>query len=79
MKKEEIGKVVLYTNHCPKCMVLEKKLKEKGIEFATEDNIDVVLNVANMNGIKFMPFMNVEGIEGLMDFNKAIQWLKEVE
>lgn len=26
-------KVVLYTTHCPKCMVLEKKMATKGIVY----------------------------------------------
>lgn len=27
--------VILYTIDCPKCLILEKKLAEKGIEFKT--------------------------------------------
>jgi hypothetical protein len=27
--------IVLYTTHCPKCRVLEKKLSDKGVKFET--------------------------------------------
>ena len=33
--------VVLYTTNCPRCIVLEKKLKQKGIEFEARTNFDV--------------------------------------
>ena len=28
-----MGKVKVYSTHCPKCSVVEKKLQMKGIEF----------------------------------------------
>ena len=33
--------VVLYTTNCPRCIVLEKKLKQKGIEFEARTDFDV--------------------------------------
>ena len=31
--------VVFYSTHCPKCNILEKKLKQANIEY-TENNVD---------------------------------------
>lgn len=28
-------KIILYTNHCPRCAILEKKLQEKNIAYET--------------------------------------------
>lgn len=33
-------KYVLYTTHCPKCEILERKLKEKGVDYETCEDVD---------------------------------------
>ena len=32
--------IVLYTTHCPKCKVLEQKLKDKKVEYCICEDID---------------------------------------
>lgn len=32
--------IILYSTHCPLCMVLEKKLKEKNIEYVEINDIN---------------------------------------
>ena len=62
---------ILYTTHCPKCNVLEKKLKSKNIEFEICEDIDLMLS----KGIQQAPYLEVDN--ELMDFSKAIKWVNE--
>lgn len=63
--------VTLFSTHCPKCRVLETKLKQKNIEFSTIDNVDEMLS----KGIKSAPYLEVDN--ELMDFNTAVKWVNE--
>lgn len=63
--------VVLYTSHCPKCKVLETKLKQKKVEYVEVDDVDVML----AKGIKSAPYLEVDG--ALMNFNDAVKWVNE--
>ena len=58
--------VILYTRGCPKCRVLEKKLKAKNVEYQTCDDI----NVMQEKNISSLPHLDVDGT--LYDFSKAI-------
>ena len=60
--------VVLYTTHCPKCQILEKKLKQKKLNFIEENNIDEMLKM----GLTTVPWLDVDG--EMMDFNQANKW-----
>lgn len=53
--------IVLYSSHCPKCDMIEKILKEKGINFILEEDENVYLPLAEENGIDSMPFAEVNG------------------
>ena len=63
--------VVLYTTHCPKCQILEKKLKQKKLNFIEENNIDEMLKM----GLTTVPWLDVDG--EMMDFNQANKWINE--
>lgn len=63
--------VVFYTTHCPKCQILEKKLKQKKLNFIEENNIDEMLKI----GLTTVPWLDVDG--EMMDFNQANQWINE--
>ena len=43
--------VVLYTNHCPCCEVLESRLKESGIRYKVVDDVRMMLEM----GLTTMP------------------------
>ena len=63
----------LYSTHCPKCTVLEKKLKIKNIDFNlkdTEEDLQFLID----NGFKSAPIMEVDG--EFLTFEKANEWLK---
>lgn len=63
--------VILYTTHCPKCKVLTIKLKQKGIEFQEEEDLQKMIAM----GMKSAPALYVDGKK--MDFSEAIKWIKE--
>ena len=65
-------KIVLYSTHCPKCLVLEKKLKQKGICFEEVYNIDVM----RAKGFLSAPMLEVD--EVIMDFATANKWINEM-
>ena len=62
--------VTLYTTHCPKCIVLEKKMNMKGIQFEVVDNMDELARL----GIQSVPMLSVDGGER-MDFTAASKWV----
>lgn len=64
--------ITLYTTHCPKCVVLEKKLNSKNIDFKICDDIDYMLSL----NIQQAPYLEVDN--KLMDFSEAIKWVNEI-
>ena len=69
-----MSKVVLYRSMtCPKCMVLEMKLRQKGIEF--EECTDLI-KMHNM-GLTSVPWLQVD--DGpLMGLKEANEWINSV-
>lgn len=65
--------VVLYSTKCPRCCVLEKKLKQKNIEYEEINDVEIMQN----KGIVSVPVLEVD--EVLMDFSKANQWVNMQE
>ena len=64
--------VILYTTHCPKCKVLETKLKQKAIDFEIIDDENAMID----KGFMSAPMLEVD--EKVMDFSAAINWTKEI-
>ena len=62
--------IILYTTHCPRCKVLETKLKEKKINYYICDD----LNIMEDKGIITSPILDIGN--NLLDFGQAIKWLK---
>lgn len=63
--------IVLYTTHCPKCRVLEKKLSDKGVKFETCEDTQVMKSLQ----ISSVPTLSVNG--ELMDFYNAVKFVNE--
>jgi hypothetical protein len=61
--------IKVYTTHCPKCQVLEMKLKQKKIEFESCDDMDEMTS----RGIKAAPSMEVDGT--IYNFTDAVKWV----
>lgn len=66
-----MAKITLYTSGCPRCKTLERRLKEKGIEY------DLFADVGKMveMGFTAVPILDVDGTR--MDYKESINWLNE--
>ena len=60
---------VLYTTHCPKCRVLESKMKDKGLAYTIIDDMDEMV----AKGFQAAPVLEVNG--EAMEFSEAIKWV----
>lgn len=63
--------IVLYTIDCPNCLVLEKKLKAKNIEFLKVSDKDTI--IAKGFGGSAFPILEVGDVT--MNYKTAIQWI----
>lgn len=61
--------IVLYSTHCPKCNVLEKKLKQKNISYQEVNDIEEMKE----KGYLSVPVLEVDGVN--MDFKTACDWI----
>ena len=63
--------VTLYTTFCPKCRVLETKLKQKGIEYKEITDVDIMTE----KGFMSVPMLEVDNF--VMNFTEANNWINE--
>jgi glutaredoxin len=63
--------IVLHSTHCPKCKVLETKLKQKNIDFEENNNVELMVQ----KGFTTAPVLEVDGI--VYGFKEAVEWIKE--
>lgn len=63
--------IKMYSTHCPKCKILEAKLKQKNIEYEECSDITEMLN----KGIQTVPVLEVEG--KMLNFSEAVRWINE--
>lgn len=63
--------VILYTTFCPKCRVLEAKLKQKGIEYQEITDVDIMTE----KGFMSVPMLEVDGLT--MNFAQSNTWINE--
>lgn len=61
--------ITLYTTHCPKCKIIEMKLKSKHLEYQECDDTELMLT----KGFKQAPMLDIDG--ELLDFSSAIQYI----
>lgn len=67
--------IKLYSTHCPKCNVLEKKLTAKNLLFELIDDPDLVMDYAESHNTMQSPLLDVDG--EMMDFSTAAKWVEE--
>ncbi len=65
-------KVILYSTHCPKCKVLEMKLKQNNVDFEEINDVDLMVK----KGFKATPVLEVDGV--IYGFKEAVEWIKEL-
>lgn len=65
--------IILYSTNCPKCNVLEAKLKQKNIVHEICTDTDIMQS----KGMMSAPALEVNG--ELMDFGTAVKWVNSQE
>lgn len=65
-------KVVLYSNDCPRCRVLKQKLDSKGVVYAEENSVELMLSL----GITQVPVLVVDG--KFLPFAAANDWVNSL-
>ncbi len=65
--------IVLYSTNCPKCMILEKKLRDKNIEFNIINNVDEMIK----KGFMAAPILEVDGKS--MNYIDANTWINNIQ
>ena len=73
MKGSEKLQVTLYTTHCPKCVILEKKLSQKKIKYNIVDDKQEIVK----KGFLTAPLLEVN--DEVMEFTKAVEWVNAQE
>lgn len=64
--------ITLYSTHCPKCKVIEAKLKQAGLEYTEVNDVNTMLQL----GYRTAPILDVDG--QILDFSNANKFLKGV-
>ena len=61
--------VIFHSTKCPKCKVMEIKMKQKNINYIENNDIDLMLS----KGIKSAPCLEIDG--KILDFKNVIEWV----
>ena len=61
----------MYSTHCPKCLILEKKLNEAGVDYKICDDIDIMTN----KGFDLLPMLEVD--DNIMNYTEAVKWVNK--
>lgn len=61
--------IKLYTIGCGKCVILEKRLNESGVNYRVCEDRDEM----ERKGFDFMPVLEVDG--ECMNFSEAMRWV----
>lgn len=61
--------MILYSTHCPQCILLEKKIKDKGIDYEEVNDIKVM----EEKGFMSAPILEVNGV--VMRFKDALNYI----
>ena len=64
--------VILYSTHCPRCLVLEEKLEDADVEFSIVEDENAIKD----KGFLSAPVLEVDG--ECMDFSKAVKWVNSL-
>ena len=65
--------IILYSTHCPKCNILEQKLKTKNIDYQEITDVDT------MTSKGFQQVQILEVNVKIMDFVSANKWINEYD
>ena len=63
--------VKLYSTHCPKCIMLENRLKQKKVDYEVITSEDGI----RATGFSSVPLLEVDG--KIMEFSEAVAWVSK--
>lgn len=66
-------KIILYTIDCPACLVLEKKLNSKNIQFEKVTDVETFLRLE----LDKFPVLRVNN--KMMPYGEAVKWVNNYE
>lgn len=72
--KEYDSDFVLYSTGCPKCNVLEKKLKSKNVDFVIETDIDSIVKM----GYTSAPILWYRNSDKYYTFTEAVKFVNNI-
>lgn len=61
--------ITLYSKDCPKCKILEQKLRQKNIPFGVSSNFDELIQL----GFMTLPVLKID--QKYLDFGEAVKWV----
>lgn len=64
-----MDKIILYSNNCPRCKILKKKLDDNKINYEIIDNVDTMIE----KGLSTVPVLEING--RMLDFKEAVEWV----
>lgn len=64
-----MNQIVLYTTGCPKCLILEKKLKDKNVNYEVCNDVDIMRDA----GITSVPVLEICGKQ--LSFYDAVKYV----
>lgn len=67
-----MSEIIFYHNNCPKCKILEKKLKDKGVKYKESNNFEEIMEV----GFKSVPVLKIN--EKYLNFSAAIKYINNL-
>ena len=65
--------IILYTTHCPKCKILEGKLREYNIPFTECADTSRMRS----KGFDWVPVLEVDG--ECMGYKRALEWISKID
>lgn len=66
-----MDKIILYSNNCPRCKILKKKLDDNKINYEIIDNVDTMIE----KGLSTVPVLEING--RMLDFKEAVEWVNK--
>jgi glutaredoxin len=64
--------MILYSNSCPKCKILEEMLIDKGFIFQKTNNFAKLIRL----GFRSAPVLEIENTDILLTYDEAIIYIK---
>lgn len=66
-----MDKIILYSNNCPRCKILKKKLDDNKINYEIIDDVDTMID----KGLSTVPVLEING--KMLDFKEAVEWVNK--